>query len=170
MVGAFFSGLTTLSDLNISKNKLAGVQEDAFANLTNLVMLDLHQNQFKLFDSVPKSKKLDTLNLAYNFIEDIQNLENAPNLTVLDLHNNKLTEFPTSTLDLKNLKTLKVSNNNLSDINPRVSLLPNLVRMNIEGNPLKCIKSTMRSAGAEQLKKYLKMRLEEGEVQREENK
>ena len=68
------------------------------------------------------------------------------------------------------MKTLKVSNNDLSDINPRISLLPNLVRIAIEGNPLKCIKSTMRNAGAEILKKYLKMRLDEGEVQIEENK
>lgn len=65
---------------------------------------------------------------------------------------------------MKNLKTLKVSNNNLSDINPRISLLPVLVRISIEGNPLKCIKSTMRNAGADQLKKYLKMRLDDGEV------
>jgi Leucine-rich repeat (LRR) protein len=89
---------------------------------------------------------------------------------VLDLHNNKLNEFPTSILDLKNLRTLKVSNNDLHDINPRISLLPQLVRINIEGNPLKCIKSTMRNAGAEQLKRYLKMRIDEGEVQVEEQK
>lgn len=89
------------------------------------------------------------MNLAYNFIEHIANLERAPNLTVLDLHNNKLDDFPESIIDLKELKTLKVSNNNLGDINPRISLLPNLVRINIEGNPLKCIKSTMRTAGAE---------------------
>jgi Leucine-rich repeat (LRR) protein len=110
------------------------------------------------------SKKLDMLNLAYNFIETLENLDMAPNLTVLDLHNNKLDEFPVSIVELKQLKTLKVSNNNLSDINPRISLLPCLVRINIEGNPLKSIKSTMRNAGAEQLKKYLKNRLDEGEV------
>ena len=110
------------------------------------------------------------LNLAFNVIETIGNLERAPNLTVLDLHNNKLDEFPLSAIDLKQLKTLKVSNNNLSDKNPRISMMPNLVRINIEGNPLKCIKSTMRNAGAEQLKKYLRMRLDEGEVQIEENK
>ena len=110
------------------------------------------------------------LNLAFNVIETIGNLERTPNLTVLDLHNNKLDEFPLSAIDLKQLKTLKVSNNNLSDINPRISMMPNLVRINIEGNPLKCIKSTMRNAGAEQLKKYLRMRLDEGEVQIEENK
>lgn len=78
----------------------------------------------RLFSSIPNAKKLDQLNLAYNFIEQISNLDRAPNLSVLDLHNNKLEEFPESIIDLKNLKTLKVSNNNLSDINPRISLLP----------------------------------------------
>ena len=64
------------------------------------------------------------LNLAYNFIEHLHNLDRASNLTVLDLHNNKLDDFPETIIELKNLKTLKVSNNNLSDINPRISLLP----------------------------------------------
>lgn len=77
----------------------------------------------RIFESVPKSYKIDTLNLAFNFIEKITNLERAPNVSVLDLHNNKLEEFPESIIDLKNLKTLKVSNNNLSDINPRISLM-----------------------------------------------
>ncbi len=89
------------------------------------------------------------MSLAYNHIEGLGNLERAQNLTVLDLHNNKLEEFPETIINLKQLKTLKVSNNDLHDINPRISLLPQLVRINIEGNPLKCIKSTMRNAGAE---------------------
>lgn len=126
--------------------------------------IDLHQNQLREFSSIPLSKKLDTLSLSFNFLEHISNLDRAVNLSVLDLHNNKLSEFPVSILELSQLKTLKVSNNNLGDINPRISLLPQLVRINIEGNPLKSVKTAMRTAGAEQLKKYLKMRLEEGEV------
>mmetsp|Transcript_13221 Transcript_13221/g.18141 ORF Transcript_13221/g.18141 Transcript_13221/m.18141 type:complete len:88 (+) Transcript_13221:869-1132(+) len=86
--------------------------------------------------------------MSFNSLEGIDNLENAPNLTVVDLHNNKLTALPESLLQLQELKTLKISNNNLSDINPRIALLPNLVRMNIEGNTLKSIKPAMRSAGA----------------------
>jgi len=89
------------------------------------------------------------LSLAYNFLDSLSGLENAPNLTVLDLHNNKLQDFPSSIIDLKQLKTLKVSNNDLHDINPRIAMLPALVRIAIEGNPLKGIKSTMRNAGAE---------------------
>jgi len=87
---------------------------------------------------------------------------------VLDLHNNKLPELPLSLFGLNQLKTLTLSNNDLSDINPRLSLMPNLVRINIEGNPLRRIKPAMRSAGAVELKKYLKMRLEENDVQAEE--
>lgn len=94
----------------------------------------------------------------------MSNLENAQGLTVLDLHSNKLDQLPESILNMKGLKTLTVSNNELKDINPRVALLEELVRLNIEGNPLKAIKPTMRSAGAVQLKKYLKMRLGDEEV------
>ena len=137
-------------------------------NLKNLVSLDLHQNHFETFFSVPKSKQLDSLMLAFNRLETLGNLERAPNVTIIDLHSNKLTELPDDVCELLNLKTLKVSNNDLSDLNPRLSLLPNLVRMNIEGNPLKCIKTSMRGAGAEQLKKYLKMRLSDNEVAKEE--
>lgn len=70
-------------------------------------------------------------------------------MTVLDLHNNKLKEFPIEITEMKELRTLRISNNDLGDINPKISLLPNLVRINIEGNPLKCIKSTMRNANAD---------------------
>ena len=83
---------------------------------------------------------------------------------MIDLHNNKLSTLPESVLKLTNLKTFKVSNNNLNEINPRIALIEELVRINIEGNPLRSIKPAMRNAGAMQLKKYLKMRLEEGEV------
>lgn len=87
---------------------------------------------------------------------------------MLDLHNNKLQDLPPSVFGLNQLKTLTLSNNDLSDINPRLSLMPNLVRINIEGNPLRRIKPAMRSAGAVELKKYLKMRLEESDVHAEE--
>ena len=110
------------------------------------------------------------MNLAYNQIETISNLENATNLTVLDLYNNKLSILPESLLNMTSLKTLNISNNNLNEINPRIALIEALVRINIEGNPLRSIKPAMRNAEAFQLKKYLKMRLGEDETEREEMK
>ena len=98
------------------------------------------------------------------------NFENAPNLTVLDLHSNKLTDLPETILNMSRLKTLTLTNNELRDLNPRIALLEELVRINIEGNPLKAFKPAMRSANAVQLKKYLKMRLGTDEVEQEEAK
>jgi len=162
--------LTLLRDLSIGRNKLASVQEDCLCNLVNLVMLDLHQNNLRDFSAVPRSDKLDTISLSYNHVVALSNLENAPSLTVLDLHSNKLCELPESILNMSRLKTLTVSNNELRDINPRLALLEDLVRINVEGNPLKVFKPAMRSAGAVELKKYLKMRLGEGEIEEEEVK
>ena len=106
--------------------------------------------------------------LAFNRIDKLNNLIRAPNMTILDLHNNKLVLLPEEICDLRQLKTLKVSNNDLADLNPRISLLGNLVRINIEGNPLKSIKPALRTAGAGPLKDYLKLRLSENEVAKDE--
>jgi Leucine-rich repeat (LRR) protein len=57
------------------------------------------------------------------------------------------------------LKTLDLSNNDLSDLPSELGILPKLTRINIEGNALKTIKSSMRTAGAEVLKKYLVTRI-----------
>jgi len=106
--------------------------------------------------------------LAFNRIDQLENLDRAPNVTIIDLHNNKLVLLPDELVELKKLKTLKVSNNDLSDLNPRLALLQNLVRIAIEGNPLKCIKTTLRGSGAEPLKAYLKLRLSENEISKDE--
>jgi hypothetical protein len=42
-------------------------------------------------------------------------------------------------------------------------LLENLVRISLEGNPLKSLKASMRGAKADELKKYLKLKLGEGD-------
>ena len=149
-----------LTDLNLSKNNISKIENYSLTNLSSLIILDLHQNKLKFFDSVPKSTQLDAIILAFNFITDLANLHDAPNLTILDLHNNKLEEVPESVLSMNNLKTLNISNNNMNNLPPRIALLDNLVRIQIEGNPLKSIKSSMRAAKADHLKEYLRLRLD----------
>ena len=108
--------------------------------------------------------------MAFNQLQGLENVTRSPNLTVLDLHSNKLQQLPDSVCQLYQLKTLKISNNDLSDINPKISLLDSLVRMNIEGNPLRSIKPSMRNTGAVELKKYLKSRLGEDTIVQEEHR
>ena len=90
-----------LTELSIAKNKLHDVQDDALMNLKHLVSLDLHQNQFDTFGSIPNSKVLDSIMLAFNRIDKLNNLDRAPNMTILDLHNNKLEHLPEEICDLR---------------------------------------------------------------------
>ena len=171
VVPACLGSLTALTDLSMAKNKLAVVEDDALAPLTNLSMLELHQNCFSgHFSSVPKSQKLDRLSLAFNQLQGIENVDRAPNLTLLDLHSNKIQTLPDSICTMYKLQALKISNNDLSDINPRISLLDSLVRMNIEGNPLRSIKPSMRNTATGELKKYLKSRLGDDTIAVEEQR
>ena len=171
VIPASFKNLVNLNELSVASNKLQLVEDDAFATMTKLTVLDLHQNQMKgVFNSVPESQKLDQLLLSFNHIDTLENLQRCKNLTVLDLHNNQFSKLSDHICELYHLKTLKISNNNLSDINPKVSLIDSLVRMSIEGNPLRSIKPAMRGAGAVELKKFLKMRLGDEEVFKEEKK
>ena len=68
--------------------------------------------------------------------------------------------MPESILSMMNLKTLNISNNNINNLPPKLSLLDNLVRIQIDGNPLKSIKSSIRAAKAEDVKSYLRLRLD----------
>lgn len=111
-------------------------------------MLDLHENKLQSFAAVPNSPKLDTLVLSFNQLVSVDGLQQAPNLTVLDLHNNKLKNLPETTYQLYKLKTLQISNNDLNTLDPRLALLPDLLRISIEGNPLRSIKPAIRSANA----------------------
>ena len=78
--------------------------------------------------------------------------------------------LPETILELYQLKTLKISNNNLCDINPKLSLLDSLMSLSIEGNPLRSLKPSMRTSGAVELKKFLKMRLGDEDIFKEEKK
>ncbi len=89
---------------------------------------------------------------------NIQGLENAPNLTVLDIDNNKLDKLPANVLKLRKLKTLNIANNAINDLPSELALIDSLARLIIEGNPLKAINSTLRTGSTEALKKHLKMK------------
>jgi Leucine-rich repeat (LRR) protein len=123
-----------------------------------------------VFTEAPKSSKLDSILLSYNFITGVENLESCPSLSVVDLHNNQLSELPECLLCLYQMKTLTISNNNLNNINPKIALIDSLLRLSIEGNPLRSIKPAMRNKNAVEFKKFLKNRLDDEAIFTEEKK
>ena len=57
-----------------------------------------------------------------------------------------------------------MTNNDLNDVPNELGLMKNLVRFNVEGNPLKRIRSNIRTAGALKLKKYIASRIQESDL------
>ena len=66
VIGSNFGNLRTLSDLSLAKNRIVSIEDDCLSWLSNLVMLDLHENKLQSFNAVPNSAKLDTLVLSFN--------------------------------------------------------------------------------------------------------
>lgn len=108
---------------------------------------------------MPKSDKLDTINLAYNNLREYNYFENSPNLTVLIISNNKIVKISKDILKLQKLKTFDLENNDLSELPYELGFINSLVRLQVEGNPLKTIRQNIRNGGTNILKKYLKDRM-----------
>lgn len=77
------------------------------------------------FSEIPVSSKLDTILLSFNRLKylNAERILNAPNLSVLDLKNNKMVELDLNICKLQNLKTLDLSNNDLHDLPNEVGFL-----------------------------------------------
>jgi Leucine-rich repeat (LRR) protein len=84
--------------------------------MSNLIELDLSHNAFK--GAVPSRvfpNSLKTLDLSYNLLDDLTGLLSCPNLTNIDVSNNRLKKIPT--LPSK-LQALDISHNKLSTVIP----------------------------------------------------
>lgn len=96
-----FSGLTNLTKLNLSHNKIRSLPITVFRDLTSLTTLDLSENFLETIqaDLLNPLKKLDTLSLNHNAIAKISGEFRLPELHILTIAHNTLSEFPTGVLD-----------------------------------------------------------------------
>ncbi|SDI09796.1 small GTP-binding protein domain-containing protein [Chryseobacterium taeanense] len=90
------SDVYTLEKLDLSENKIASIEDDAFDCLENLIELDLSFNELKyLPTSIGKLKKLKRLNLSGNKISSLpKEFENLTSLEFLDFDSNPIGKVP----------------------------------------------------------------------------
>lgn len=82
---------------------------------TNLKKLDLSFNKIARIDNLDTLSGLRELNLSYNRIEQIENLNKMPNLKILVLDNNKIKQLE-NIRSLRKLEVLSVTGNILEDL------------------------------------------------------
>jgi len=97
----------------------------------------LHKNKLETADEITELNlpALQKLNLAYNNLKEVANLDRFKNLTVLELQHNAL-ESIVGVENLAKLQELKLEFNKLSDL-PFLDSLKSLKSITTEGNDLK---------------------------------
>uniref|UniRef100_UPI00358EF7E6 chondroadherin-like protein n=1 Tax=Myxine glutinosa TaxID=7769 RepID=UPI00358EF7E6 len=138
-----FTGLESLTDLDMPMNNLSKLPSNVFQHLPKLKILDLAMNKISSIstEAFTGLEELDFLNLAGNKLTDIQEstFASLTKLEMLVLDNNALESLTTGMfLGLKNLRELYVSNNRLEGP-PRDTFkhVPRLSKMALNSNRLK---------------------------------
>ena len=154
--------LRHLTELSLQNNRLTAFLQNLAHHeicLINLQHLDLSSNRLQQVPkSITKLPSLQTLGLAYNFIEDISLLcsNSLLRLEVLDVSNNKITKVPTFINNLISLSSLNIQNNALKSIPYELGFMKELKNLKIEGNLLKRIRMSVIRKGSGAILKYLR--------------
>ena len=110
-------------------------------NLTNLVFLDLYNNQIEKISNLDGLKSLTVLLLGKNRISDISGIISLKQtLRVLDLHGNRITHISQKICQLQELKSLNLAGNMLRQIQANdFAGLCCLKELNLKRNKIKKI-------------------------------
>lgn len=121
--------------LNLRKKKVDDISQImGLDELTDLVFLDLSENQITEITGLSNLKNLRELSLSYNRITEIKGLENLVNLKILRLERNQINEI-SGLENLVNLGHLGLSNNNITELKGLENLL-NLNSLYLFHNPV----------------------------------
>jgi leucine-rich repeat-containing protein 49 len=110
-------------------------------NLTNLVFLDLYNNQIEKISNLEGLKSLTVLLLGKNRISDISGIISLKGtLRVLDLHGNRITHITQKICQLQELKSLNLAGNLLRQVHTTdFAGLQHLKELNLKRNRIRKI-------------------------------
>jgi len=148
---------TSLTELNVSVNKLQQLPENLFANtpllqkfaahsnilnalpaiahLGKLEDLKANRNRLQVFPRLGTHVALKEIDLSTNQIQvlprELFSRETLPSLVKLELASNKLTSIPDTIVTLPSLSYLGLGNNQLKELPPQVYHMTTLVHLNL---------------------------------------
>ncbi|XP_074560896.1 uncharacterized protein LOC141817117 [Curcuma longa] len=137
-LGYNMNQLSSLTELDLSKNNLGNGQQIPYTLPTNLHRLDLSNNQFG--QTVPyiisQMTSLEYLNLSHNHLQDNlgEMFQSLSNLATMDLSFNSFSgDLPQSSTSLTSLMNLYLQNNQFTGHIDFLANLP-LQNLNVENN------------------------------------
>ena len=131
-----FQDYPKITDLYLDNNNISYISPMAFYGLYNINNLYLYENAFEEFPDLRNITSLKNLQIQNNSIKILNSdyLE-LPELVVLHLGNNKLTEF-NITFQLNQSKSITVAGNKLTKVPMLQTILPNLESLSFTSNDI----------------------------------
>lgn len=139
----------TMEELDLYDNRINHISSHV-NKLVNLTNLDLSFNKIKNIKNIDKLVKLENLYFVQNKIREIKNLETLQKLKNLELGGNKLEEISDTMLKLPSIEQLWLGKNKI----PRLENLSNLVNLrvlSIQSNRLTKIEGLEKLVNLEEL-------------------
>ncbi|GFY38907.1 leucine-rich repeat-containing protein 40 [Trichonephila inaurata madagascariensis] len=157
--------LMALKHLDFSKNKLKSLPS-LIEMLHHLEQLYVQYNNIKELPPLANCKSLKEIHAGFNNIEALSTefLETLPNIKLIDLRDNKISDIPDTICTLQSLERLDVSNNALTSLPYTLGTLPHLKFLSIDGNPMRSIRRDIIQRGTVQLLRWLRSRIENPSV------
>ena len=145
-----FSGLTSLTDLNLFDNSISNISP--LAGLTSLTWLSLGYNSVSDLSPLKNMTALTTLDLLDNSVTDISALKNMTALTWLRLRKNSIEDI-SALKKMTAMTTLELSKNSISDISALKNMTA-LTWLNLHSNSISDISALKDMTALTELNLY----------------
>ncbi|GIM15864.1 hypothetical protein Vretimale_18551, partial [Volvox reticuliferus] len=152
-------GLRSLTDLDLSRNRLRGELLREVGLLVRVRTLNLRDNKLvALPPTIAGCSSLVELYLGRNLLASVPpELGLISSLKTLELRDNKITSLPPEVCDLR-LGLLDLANNELRSLPPELGSMTSLRSLPLDGNPIKSIRREVVAGPISALLKHLASR------------
>lgn len=132
--------LTNLTNLILQQNKLTSLP-DGVCSLDKLKFLDVSINHLTSLPlNIGDLTSLTTLNVTGNKLTSLPSLKGCVNLSVLEVSENELSEFPDICHpDLVHLAEVRLANNQVCEVPGAVAVLPVIKLLDVAHNNIKTV-------------------------------
>lgn len=141
-----FNGIDTLENIYITNNNIHFIMNEAFWNLTNLVLVDMSENQLvTLVEDTFKNLSVKHLTFIHNEIFEIEpkSFRNLNRLNSVNFKRNQLTQWDSKWFDnTPNLFTINLDENHIQTLEAHTfKAIPSLRNISFRKNKLKVLDS-----------------------------
>ncbi|XP_076254595.1 leucine-rich repeat-containing protein 47-like isoform X2 [Rhynchophorus ferrugineus] len=165
--------LPKLKVLDLSRNLLTSLP-DNITTLLQIVSLNLSYNKLDAFSILSNCTKLAVLDLSNNNLKLFPNVcfDYMISLSEIKLHGNKIEEIPTNIDNLPSLKTIDLSENCIKVLPGELADCHKLKEINLKSNPIidRRLKKLIEQCRTKQIVDYVKQHCQKSERRLHENK